>query len=80
MKRGMDVARILQGLSHKVCSTILPKLSAFKFVILVFEISTFINQQLVAALRGHVKPGFHIVVSGLWRSLLNLKFHPKFEI
>ena len=41
------MAQILQGLSHKVCSTISLKVLAFGSFILTFEIFAIIHQQLV---------------------------------
>ena len=41
------MARILQGLSHKVCSTTSLKVLAFGSFILTFEIFAIIYQQLV---------------------------------
>ena len=49
------MGQILQDLSCKVCSTILPKFSAFGLYILVFEIFAIIHQQVVAMLRGHMR-------------------------
>ena len=55
IKRMMDVAQILQGLSYKVRFTTSPSFFAFGLFILVFEISAIIHQQLVAMLRRHLR-------------------------
>ena len=53
-KSRMDMAQILQGLSHKICSIILPNFFAFGLSILVSEISAVIHQWLVAMIQGHM--------------------------
>ena len=49
------MAKFLQGLSYKVCSTIFPKLFIFVLFLLVFGIASIIHQQFVAMLRGHLR-------------------------
>ena len=49
------MAQILQGLCHKVCSTIPQKFFAFESFILVFGKFAIIHQQLLAMLRGHLR-------------------------
>ena len=49
------MAQILQGLSYKVFSTILPKFFELGLFILVFEISAIIHQQFIDILRGNMR-------------------------
>ena len=49
------MAQILQGLSHKVCSTTSLTFLAFGSFILAFEIFAIIHQQFVVMQGGHMR-------------------------
>ena len=78
------MAQILQDLSYKVCSTMLPNFTSFGLFILVFGISAIIHQQLVAILRGLMRflcrRVFHVVTAWQQTAWSIMAYIPKRRI